>query len=65
MPIIKSAKKALKQSEKRHSRNEHFKNLYKETRKAFEAAVKANDVEAAKAVFFNRKENGKTVASGK
>ena len=64
MPIIESAKKALRQSEKRHSRNEHFKNLYKETRKAFEAAVKANDVEAAKAVFFNRKENGKTVASG-
>lgn len=64
MPIIKSAKKALKQSEKRHSRNEHFKDLYREARKAFEAAVKNNDVEAAKTILFNKKENGKTVKAG-
>ena len=64
MPITKSAQKALKQSVKKHSRNEHFKNMYKETRKAFEAAVKASDVEAAKAVLFNTKEDGKTVKSG-
>lgn len=64
MPIIKSAKKALKQSEKRHSRNEHFKNMYKETRKAFEAAVKSGDLEAAKKVFFNTKKDWKTTASG-
>lgn len=64
MPIIKSAKKALKQSVKKHSRNEHFKNLYKETRKAFETAIKNNDLEAAQKVFFNKKEDGKTVSSG-
>ncbi len=64
MPIIKSAKKALKQSVKKHSRNEHFKEMFKETRKAFEAAVKNNDLAAAKKVFFNRKEDGKTVWSG-
>ncbi|MDP5038850.1 MAG: 30S ribosomal protein S20 [Candidatus Gracilibacteria bacterium] len=64
MPIIKSAKKALKQSVKKHSRNEHFKNLYKETRKAFEAAIKAGDVEAARTVLLNVKNEGKTVKSG-
>ena len=64
MPIIKSAKKALKQSEKRHSRNEHFKDMYKETRKAFEAAVKSGDLEAAKNVFFNTKKDWKTLSSG-
>ena len=64
MPIIKSAKKALKQSVKRHSRNEHFKNLYKETRKAFEAAIKAGDAEAARNIFFNVKKEGVTVKSG-
>ncbi len=64
MPIIKSAKKALKQSVKRHSRNEHFKSMYKETRKAFEAAIKAGDVEAARNIFFNVKKEGVTVKSG-
>lgn len=64
MPIIKSAKKALKQSEKRHSRNEHFKEMYKESRKAFEAAIKSGDLEAAKKAFFNTKKDGKTVSSG-
>lgn len=64
MPIIKSAKKALKQSLKKHSRNDHFKEMFKESRKAFEAAVKNNDLEAAKKVFFNTKKDGKTVSSG-
>lgn len=64
MPIIKSAKKALKQSLKKHSRNEHFKEMYKETRKAFEAAIKNNDLKAAQKVFFNTKKDGKTVSSG-
>ena len=63
MPIIKSAKKALKQSEKRHSRNEHFKNLYRDARKSFEAAIKNNDLEVAKKVLFNVKEEWKTVKS--
>jgi len=63
MPIIKSAKKALKQSVKRNSRNTHFKEMYKETRKAFEKAIKNNDLETAKKVFLNTKENWKTVSS--
>ncbi len=64
MPIIKSAKKALKQSIKKHSRNEHFKNMYKETRKAFEAAIKNSDVETARAILLNTKQDGVTVKSG-
>lgn len=63
MPIIKSAKKALKQSIKKHSRNEGFKALFRESRKAFEAAVKNNDVEWAKKVFFNTKKDWKTVSA--
>lgn len=63
MPIIKSAKKALRQSEKRHSRNQHFKEIYKETRKIFETAIKNNDLEAAKKIFFNDKKDWKTVSS--
>jgi len=51
MPITKSAKKALKQSEKKHSRNEHFKDLYRETRKAFEKAISTKNLEEAKAVL--------------
>lgn len=63
MPIIQSAKKALKQSIKKHSRNENFKNLFKEARKAFEAAIKNNDLVKAKEVFFNTKKDGKTIKS--
>jgi len=64
MPVIKSAKKALRQSEKKHSRNEHFKEMYKETKKAFENAVKNGDIKTAREVFFNTKKDGKTVSSG-
>jgi small subunit ribosomal protein S20 len=39
MPVIQSAKKALKQSEKRASRNRHFNELYKEALKSFERAI--------------------------
>jgi ribosomal protein S20 len=52
MPIIKSAKKALKQNAKKKSRNDHFKNLYRESRVAFEKAIKAQDLESAKKVFI-------------
>lgn len=61
MPILKSAKKALKQSIKKHSRNENFKDLFRESRKAFEAAIKNNDLTKAKEVFFNTKKEWKTV----
>lgn len=63
MPITKSAKKALRQSDKRKSRNNHFKDLYRESRKAFEAAVKNKDVELAKTILSNKKENWVTVKS--
>lgn len=64
MPIIKSAKKALKQSLKKQARNQHFKNMFTESRKAFENAIKEKDLETAKTVLFNTKKDGKTVRSG-
>lgn len=51
MPITKSAKKALKQSEKKHSRNEHFKDLYKETRKMFEKTISSKSLDEAAALL--------------
>lgn len=64
MPIIKSSKKALKQSLKNRSKNDYFKAIYREARKAFESAVKNNDVEWAKKAYFNTKKDGKTQSSG-
>ena len=64
MPIIKWAKKALKVSRKKQMRNTHFKNIYNELRKTFEKAIKISDVETAKAVWFNKKEDWKNVKSG-
>jgi len=61
MPIIKSAKKQLRQNKKRKARNDHFKALYTEARKAFEKAIKAGDSKLAKSVFVNQKDkDGKT-----
>ena len=65
MPIIKSAKKQMRQNAKNKARNDHFKALYAESRKAFEAAVKAGDKKAAQEVFFNTKDkDGKTTKAG-
>jgi len=62
MPIIKSAKKQLRQNKKRKARNDHFKALYTEARKAFEKAIKAGDSKLARSVFVNQKDkDGKTV----
>lgn len=47
MPIIKSAKKALKQSIKKHSRNNAFRAGYRDARRTFEKAVEAKDVAAS------------------
>lgn len=41
MPNTKAAKKALKVSEKKNSRNRHFQALLKESVKAFETLVSA------------------------
>ena len=65
MPIIASAKKALKQSKKKHARNLHFKKLYSESRVAFEKSIKAGDLAAAKEIYVNKTDkDGKTTGSG-
>jgi len=65
MPIIASAKKALKQSKKKHARNSHYKKLYSESRVAFEKAIKAGDLKTAKSIFANKTDkDGKTTGSG-
>jgi small subunit ribosomal protein S20 len=65
MPIIQSAKKQLRQNKKRKARNDNFRALYREARKSFEAAIKANDAAAAKAILVNEKDaDGKTVKAG-
>jgi len=65
MPIIKSAKKQLKQNHKKKSRNDHFKGLYREARVAFEAAIRNKDSKVAKEILVNKKDkDGKTVKSG-
>ncbi len=51
MPLIKSAKKALRQNKTKKSRNDNFRNLYREARIAFETAIKNNDAKTAQAVF--------------
>ncbi len=62
MPLIKSAKKQLKQSQKKKSRNDHFRALYREARVSFENAIKVKDVEKAKEILVNKKnEDGKNV----
>jgi len=63
MPIIQWAKKALRVSRKKQVRNNHIKGIYNELRRAFEKAIKANDVKTANAVWFNEKKDGKNVKS--
>jgi len=43
MPITSSAKKALKQSHKKKARNDNFRKLYREARKALEKAIKLKE----------------------
>jgi ribosomal protein S20 len=65
MPLIKSAKKALRQNKTKKSKNDHFRNLYREARIAFSVAIKESDVKAAQAIFQNTKsEDGKTTKAG-
>ncbi len=65
MPIIQSAKKQLRQNKKNKARNDHFKALYAEARRAFEKAIKAGDAKAAKEVLVNSKDkDGKTTKAG-
>ncbi len=63
MPIIQSAKKQLRQSRKKKLRNDYFKNLFTQSRKAFEKAVKDNDSKQARKILVNKKsKDGKTVS---
>lgn len=65
MPIIASAKKQLRQSKRKNARNTHFKRLYTESRVAFEKAIKAGDLAAAKALYINQTDKeGKTTKAG-
>lgn len=65
MPILASAKKQLRQSLKRKKRNDNFRALYRESRIAFEKAIKAKDLETAKALYINWKDKDwKTTKSG-
>jgi len=63
MPVIKSSKKALKQSIKNQKRNNFFKWVYSEVRRKFEKAIRNNDLETAKSLFYNKKEDWKNVKS--
>ncbi len=56
MPTTKSAKKALKQSETRRSRNRHFSEIYKESVKKLERAVasKSGDFGALLSEVYSR-----------
>lgn len=65
MPIIKSAKKAQRQTKKRTLRNDVYRAAYREARVAFEKAIKNKDLEAAKKIMINETDkDGKTVKSG-
>jgi len=65
MPIIKSAKKQLRQNARNKSRNDHFRALYREARKSFEKAIKEGDKKSAKIILENTKDKeGKTTKSG-
>jgi len=61
MPIIKWAKKALRQSKKKASRNLAFKKIFTEKRKAFEEAIKNKDLKTAMSVWVNEKKDWKTI----
>ena len=56
MPIIQSAKKQLRQNKKNKARNDHFRALFTESRKAFEKAIKDWDAKTARAILVNTKD---------
>ena len=65
MPIIASAKKQLRQNHKKQARNNHFRALYRESRIAFETAIKEKDAKLAKEILVNKKDkDGKTTKAG-
>ena len=57
MPLIKSAKKALRQSLKKRQRNTHYKSAFREMRKEFEVAIGDKNLKIAKEVFVKLQSN--------
>jgi small subunit ribosomal protein S20 len=51
MPILKSAKKQLRQNATRRLRNDRFRDLFREARVAFERLVASENVKEATAAF--------------
>lgn len=51
MPILRSAKKQLRQNETHRLRNNHFRDLFREARVGFERLINAEKVEEAIAAF--------------
>ena len=43
MPILRSAKKQLRQNTKHRLRNDHFRDLFREARVSFERSIVANE----------------------
>lgn len=62
MPIIKSAKKQLRQNKKHKARNDFFRSMYREARRDFEEAIKSKDTKKATSIYQNTKDkDGKTI----
>lgn len=57
MPILRSAKKQLRQNETHRLRNNHFRDLFREARVGFERLINAEKVEEAIAAFPNSKKS--------
>ena len=51
MPILKSAKKQLRQNATRRLRNDHFRDLFREARVGFERLIAGNQAKEAIAAF--------------
>lgn len=65
MPIIASAKKQLRQSQKRKKRNDSYRAQYRESRIAFEKAIKNKDKATAMSLYTNQKDKDwKTTKQG-
>jgi small subunit ribosomal protein S20 len=51
MPILKSAKKQLRQNAKKQLRNDHFRELFREARVSFERLITGSKLAEATAAF--------------
>lgn len=51
MPILRSAKKQLRQNETHRIRNNHFRELFREARVGFERLINAKQLDEALAAF--------------